>query len=682
MGRAARNAAARVVAGLLLLPAGLARPFGLDGAPLRLADVPFLPQSGQMCGGATLAMVLRYWGAAHARPEEFAGALTADGRGIPTDAMAGLAQEHGYRAVAFQGNPDDVQAHLMQGRPVIALLEVRPGRYHYVVVLAWANGRILFHDPARGPLRTMSEAEWLRRWDATHRWGLLILPPAVPAPAAAAPADSPTASSDSCAALVQPAVALARGGQIEAARAQLVDAAASCPESPAPWRELAGLEFTRKNWPEAARAASAAVQRDRTDVSAWRVLATSRFLDNQPDAALAAWNAIGEPRLDDARIDGLGRTPYLSIHRYLDEPGGALLTPATLRRARRRLELLAAVQTSAVRYRPQSDGWAQLQASVVERPVLEAPKLLLAQSAASSVFSHGLSLNLVNLTAAGDAAQASWRWESHRPQVALALSTPHALGLPGIVTADLLWDVQTYRGVAPAAGAQGDLRETRRRAGLTLDNWWTADTRASVSLAIDEWAERGRELTLSTKIERRLWADKAGVGGSVSGWWGDGRPFYAGSAWMSVRSTTRPRDRAGVRLDLSYDSASENSPLALWSGAGTGIGRSRLLRAHRLIQDGILSGATFGRQLVRGGVEGELPVAALGPVKLGIAAFVDAARAWDGAVGANPIAAVDLGTGLRVRIPGRRAALRLDVATPLAGGGLRVSGGWQAQWPQ
>src|SRR6185295_16560659 len=102
---------------------------------------------------------------------------------------------------------------------------------------------------------------------------------------------------------------------------------------------------------------------------------------------------------------------------------------------------------------------------------------------------------------------------------------------------------------------------------------------------------------------------------------------------------------------------------ALWSGAGTGVGRDRLLRAHNLLDGGILTSASFGRRLVRGGVEGELPVAAVGHVKVGIAAFVDAARAWEGLTRSGSNDAVDLGAGLRLRLPGSRSALRLDVAT-------------------
>ena len=41
-------------------------------APVPAIDVPFLPQTEALCGGAAAAMVFRYWGDAHADVQEFA----------------------------------------------------------------------------------------------------------------------------------------------------------------------------------------------------------------------------------------------------------------------------------------------------------------------------------------------------------------------------------------------------------------------------------------------------------------------------------------------------------------------------------------------------------------------------------------------------------------------------------
>ena len=162
---------------------GLVLLFALAGTPtaaqtLTVPAVPYLPQSEALCGGATLAMVLRYWGVPDVRPEDFAGSLTPEGTGIPADALRRLAEARGFRAFAFSGGRAEAVSHLEKGRPLIALLSTAPGRHHYVVVLAWANQRVLVHDPAVGPFRIIPEGEWERRWNPTKRWALLVLPPA------------------------------------------------------------------------------------------------------------------------------------------------------------------------------------------------------------------------------------------------------------------------------------------------------------------------------------------------------------------------------------------------------------------------------------------------------------------------------------------------------------------------
>ena len=56
---------------VLVLCAGLAGP--ASGQTLSVPDVPFVAQSEALCGGAALAMVLRYWGTTGVQAEDFAG---------------------------------------------------------------------------------------------------------------------------------------------------------------------------------------------------------------------------------------------------------------------------------------------------------------------------------------------------------------------------------------------------------------------------------------------------------------------------------------------------------------------------------------------------------------------------------------------------------------------------------
>ena len=123
--------------------------------------------------------------------------------------------------------------------------------------------------------------------------------------------------------------------------------------------------------------------------------------------------------------------------------------------------------------------------------------------------------------------------------------------------------------------------------------------------------------------------------------------------------------------------------MAVWEGAGTGLGRAGLLRAHPLLDDGVLTGPVFGRRVARGTIEYARPVGQALARALSIAAFADAAQAWrrqDG-LGQSRLY-VDAGVGLRVRIPGRAEVLRIDIAHGLRGGGATASVSWLRAWPR
>ena len=672
---------------------------------LTVPAVPYLPQSEALCGGAALAMVLRYWGMPDVRPEDFAGSLTPEGTGIPADALRRLTEARGFQAFAFSGGRPEAVSHLEKGRPLIALLSTAPERHHYVVMLAWANQRVLVHDPAFGPFRIIPEDEWLRRWNPTGRWALLVLPPdgfvgrahpspRPPPPGTAAEPDSlrrsggrgrggnatqrsPPKKEDPCAALVQPGVDLALAGSLDAAKEHLAAVASWCPDSSAPVREMAALEFRRESWSAAADLAAQAVRRDPLDSFGWRLLATSRFLAGKRQEALAAWNRIDEPRLDLVQINGFEHTPSRVVYEYLGEESGTMLTPERFRRVQRRIEALPAARFSRVSYRPLGGGTAQLDVNVVERPAFSSPLSLFLQSAMRAVSERAIGVEVFGLAPSGDSVRFFGQWQPNRSRGVLSASAPHLLKLPGIVTAEATWDEQSYR-VPPTPFESAPVRERRQRASLSLAHWWAADTRAAVTVAADDWSSRGSYFSLSGDADQRLLGDRVAVGGSAAGWWsGVSAPFYAASARWSVRTRTTP-ERPRVRIDASYNFASVRAPLALWSGAGTGPARALLLRAHPLLRDGVIEGAAFGRELLAGSVQAETPIASLGPATLRAVVFVDAAKVLAPTRGAT---VVDIGGGLRLQPPGWKSVLRVDVATPWGSNHPYLSAGWQGEWP-
>ena len=125
----------------------------------QLLDVPYLPQSGALCGGAALAMVLRYWGKPGVVAEDFTSLEEPGQAGIRTGALVKAIEAFGWTALPWTATPAEVESHLAQGRPVIALIRTGPDSFHYVVLVAWANGWVVLHDPKLGPFRAVREGK-------------------------------------------------------------------------------------------------------------------------------------------------------------------------------------------------------------------------------------------------------------------------------------------------------------------------------------------------------------------------------------------------------------------------------------------------------------------------------------------------------------------------------------------
>ncbi|MCC7044255.1 MAG: C39 family peptidase, partial [Acidobacteria bacterium] len=327
-----------VLVTLLALAGGVTRAAAdadaAQGRPGALIDIPYFAQTPLLCGGAALAMVLRYWGEASVVPDDFTSLVDQAAGGITTSRLAAAARARGWRALASTASAADaidaLAGHVGQGRPVLALIQERPGVDHYVVVVGVTSSNVVVHDPAREPYRVLPRAEFDRRWQTSSRWMLLVLPGAVEsagATAAAAPmpgaaAASPTANdSTPCGALVTQGVAAARADHAAAERV-LRSAAALCPEQAGAYRELAGLRFVQQRWGESITFAEHAVARGPDDRHAWQLLAASRFLADDREAALQAWNQIGEPTVDSVRVDGRRRPPPPRVPARARRPPG------------------------------------------------------------------------------------------------------------------------------------------------------------------------------------------------------------------------------------------------------------------------------------------------------------------------------------------------------------------------
>ncbi len=635
-------------------------------SPVRLLDVPYIQQSESLCGGAAAAMVMRYWGATGITAESFAPLLDGSGRGIPADALLRDLRGRGWDARSFRGDRSLVAARLADRQPVVALIEDRPGSFHFVVIVAWSGGSVIYHDPARTPFRVVREESFDAAWTKSDHWTMLALPPtggAVSAPAPAVEAPRPSAASP-CAELIARGVDAAGRGDKTGALEVFTAAASVCPSDPAPLREAAGVYALDGKWPESGRLARAAVARDPADADAWRILATSAYVTGDPAAALAAWNAAGEPVIDLVSVQGLSRTRHAVATRLIGLEAETVLTTGRLAAAGKRLGDLPAADLARVSYRPLPGGRASVEGVAVERERFPTSRATLAVAAVRLAIDRELVLSAASLIGAGELATVSWRWWNNRPRIAAAYAIPSSLG---IWRAELFGEEQTYGRPEEA------VVEQRRGGSVALSQWTSTLTRWQLGAGFDRWAGIGRTGTVSALVDQRLFDDRLSVHARGSFVAGAFRTWTAASG-LDFRSSVRHSGAVLIGA-AGVEAAGAESPRALWSGAGTGHGRGPLLRAHPLLDDGRIDGDVFGRRLFSASGEGRhwlKPV--MGVIRIAPAVFVDAAgarhrlrpgRAWH----------VDAGAGLRVALPGA-GVLRLDLAKGLRDGATALSIAW------
>ena len=541
------------------------------------------------------------------------------------------------------------------------------------MIAAWVNGRVVYHDPARAPFRVIDEGTFDAAWQKSDRWTMRLLPAQEvehPQPAgASAPGpgtDSALRSATSaspCAALVREGIAVAGAGDRPGALRTFASAADLCPRDPAPHRETAGIYALEERWPDAIRHARAAVDRDGSDHLAWQILAAGAYVGGDPRAALDAWNAVGEPRIDLVTVQGLTRTRHAVASSLLDLPPDVVLTSERLAAAEKRLGELPAADVARVNYRPQAGGRANVEAVVLERPLLPTSRGSLVSLGLHAAIEREVSVTASSLTGGGETFTAAWRWWEERPRVALVYAAPSALGL---LRAEVFSEKQAYgRGGVPSV-------ESRRGGRVSLANWTTTLLRWEIGTGLESWGNERRTALLFASADQRLSGDRVSLRASTT--------MLAGSfgAWASRIDAawhSRVRHDGLVWLaDGGVDLAGTSAPLALWSGAGTGQGRAGLLRAHPLLEGGRITSDVFGRRLYHASGEGRLWMAPVrGILRLAPAIFVDTARAtrrreegdaWH----------VDAGVGLRVAAGG--SVLRIDVAKGLRDGATALSVGW------
>ena len=178
----------RLCASLLLSVVAVFSQSAPEGSAGIWLDVPYVKQTEDGCGSASIAMLLQYWsahGATVAADRADSASIqrklySRKARGIFASDMERYLRESGFREFAIRGAWSDLREHLHQGRPII--ISMQPGSekapLHYVVMtgMDWQREAVFVNDPARGKLLRVERPEFEKEWKAASNWMLLAVP--------------------------------------------------------------------------------------------------------------------------------------------------------------------------------------------------------------------------------------------------------------------------------------------------------------------------------------------------------------------------------------------------------------------------------------------------------------------------------------------------------------------------
>ena len=153
-------------------------------------DVPFVRQDKNLCGAASVSMILQYWHKASPAggsievpsfPDIAEALRSSESKGVFGSQMKAYLASLGYQVYVFKGRWDDIETHIAKGRPLIAALGNRSALDHYVVVTGWNDPEnvVLVNDPAQRKLLKLDRKNFQKSWEQTACWTLLALPPSL-----------------------------------------------------------------------------------------------------------------------------------------------------------------------------------------------------------------------------------------------------------------------------------------------------------------------------------------------------------------------------------------------------------------------------------------------------------------------------------------------------------------------
>jgi len=147
-----------------------------------IENVPFFLQETYQCGPASLAGVMHYWGV-EASPEAIAEEIySKSAKGTLGLDMVLYARKKGLDVVQSRGSIKSIKENIDLGYPVIVLIDYGFWVYqqnHFMVVVGY-NEKGVVANSGRNQLKFIREEDFLKSWERTDFWTLLIKPGQVP----------------------------------------------------------------------------------------------------------------------------------------------------------------------------------------------------------------------------------------------------------------------------------------------------------------------------------------------------------------------------------------------------------------------------------------------------------------------------------------------------------------------
>jgi predicted double-glycine peptidase len=624
--------------------------------------VPYVAQSELLCGGAAIAMIERWWGRRSVYAEDFSYLVHPDSGGIFTTDMARVMRARGWDTEALSTTAARLRQSLSDSVPVIALIRVAKNRYHYVVIVAWNDTAITYHDPAVSPFVRIDVNAFIHMWAGANQWAMFVRPNAIVTTSSTVPPHALMASVDSlpCRPFLDQAADAAAANQLDGADRYLAAAVMECPSEPLVLRELAGVRFRQGRHAEVIRLADEYSRRAPSDSLGWQLLASSRYLAGDTRGALQAWNAIGRPDVDLLRIDGTQHVRFRKLASAMGIGPQDVLTPSRFAMAQRRIADVPALAMSRVAYTAVAGGAVEVRAVVVERPVLEPLAQIIAINAVLAAARQDVLLRVTSPLGLGEAWTAHWRWRNADPRVALRLDIPARIGVPGIVSLERSWETYRYSDGVPAS--------RRSASTVAFTSWIRPEFEQRTGTRFERWSGIGDFVALSLGGAIHKAQDRVSLLAEVE----RGVAISGGPSYDRLRTRgewTLPPDAWSnswsMRVGGDWNGA--HTPRGLWAIAGGHLSDDIPLRAHQSIVADVLPSARTARAAVLGGVAGDRSIVTVRSVALGVGVFVDAAKLMSTGDSARVARFyVDAGAGVRVSLPGAKwPALRVDVARGL-----------------